>query len=149
MSTIYSPIPAEGSVLGYSLTLPAVTYVSVANITSLHPNATEVESVETTNLGSAAKTFRPGLIPDNGEVEVGFFFDPNDTNQQALRVLANTPAQAGFKITYHDGHGTAANDVFTGFVTKFDPGEAEENANFPCKVTIKVSGAVTSAAGTG
>lgn len=142
-----STIPAEGTTLGYSAT--DSSYTTIGNIIAITPPGPSVPSVEKTKLTSTAKEFRPGKIPDFGEMSFRIQYDPNDTDHRALYALLATPVTKYWLITYNDGMAaTSARDKFQGFITGFEPSELADESNVEADLTIKVTGVVTSTAGT-
>lgn len=141
-----SVIPAETTTIGISD--DGVSYTTLAQVLSIDPPGGTVAEVETTHLNSTAKSFRPSLIPEVGEVAFRIEYDPNDAGHQELAELAAAPATKFWKITYPDGEDTPANDVFQGFLTEFDPDGMEVETNMEADVTIRVTGPVTRNPGT-
>lgn len=150
MSTPLHPVPGEGTTLGYSLTLPAVTYtiLSTSLITGIEVPDIDIEPVDTTALTALAETARPGEIIKNGDMTISLFYDPNDAGVIAMETLAATPALAGWQITFNAKNATTQPTwVFTGFVKSFKRGKAEKNKNFDSELVIHVSGTITQTPG--
>jgi hypothetical protein len=138
--------PGEGTTLGYSTTNGS--YTTLANVTKIKPPGGKVPEVSTTYLGSSNKTFRPGKIPEAGEVTLSLNRDTTSAGHILLRTLVGTPAVYFFKVIYNDGQTTPANDIFQGFITALEPGDVEDETNLTDDVTIRITGAVTFSAGT-
>ena len=141
-------LPGEHTKLQWKV---ASTYVDVAQLLAVKFPGGAVESVSTTGLAAAAKTYRPGLIPEVGEVTFKINFDPNHTDHRSLASRVVTPAIDDWKIIYVDGNTTPANDQFFGFITKFELNEVEgeSSVNVEADITIQVTGIVTRTAGSG
>lgn len=142
-----SVIPSEGTTFGFA-DVQGGPFTVVAEVTAVTPVGGEVPSVPTTKLTATAKTFRPGKIPDFGEVELTINYDPNDSTHQSLVALLATPETKWFQITYNDGSATtSADEVFEGFITSFSPESQEDETNVVRTITIKVTGAPVRTAG--
>lgn len=144
-------IPAEGTTLGWVEKPDTGTpvYAETAQILNVKPPGGTVASVGTSHLKSKHKTYRPGQIPDSGEVTFRVEIDPNNTSHQSIFGKIDTPGLKllSFQITYNDGLLTPANDTFDGFFTKYEPDTLEDEKNLEADVTIQVSGPVVRTAG--
>lgn len=143
-------VPAEGTTIGYSATLVG-TYVLVGNVLNIKPPGAEVPGVEKTNLASAAKEYRAGEIPDNGEVTFRIQHDPSDTGHTALKALLVQGAQRSpkfWKISYNDTMATHASDSFQAILTKYEPDTIENEKNLESDITLLITGLVTRTIGT-
>ncbi len=123
------------------------SYTEVAQVKRIKSAGGKVPEVETTVLTSAGKSYRPGRIPEAGEVTFTFQRDPNLTGHQTLVALLNTPATKFWRVTYNDGLATNAKDEFQGFLTEGDPNDAEDESNHEWDVTMRITGLVTRTAG--
>jgi hypothetical protein len=135
-------IPALGTILEFKATSGG-TYAAVANILSVSFPSASVEAVETSNLGTAVKTYRPGQV-DPGDVALELQFDPGDTQHAALRAYVaggTTPVVAYWRIVAPTT--PAKGEEFQGFLTELSPAAEDANGNLEASATIKVSGAIT------
>lgn len=117
------------------------TFTTLAQFTSFDGPSRSVGSIETTNLSSVSKEYRPG-VPDAGEVSGTLQFDAADTNQTFLMGLTTAPAILDWKLTFPTTtHATIFS--FSGFLTDFSiaPGEIEDVTT--ADVTIKITGPIT------
>ena len=106
----------------------------VSEILSINGSGMSRESIDTSNLlTSGNRTFIPGDLVDRGEFEIELHLDPDkdipiDQPAEVITVtFSKVPADA-----------TAANWVFTGFMTNFDfaiPLEDKMTATATMKVT--------------
>lgn len=142
-----SVIPAEGTVIAQSPN--GTAWTDIAQVISVQPPGGSVPVVQKTHLGSVAKEKRPGLIPDAGSISMRIQHDPNLTGHRDLRALVFTPEIKYWKITYNDGLATKSNDVFQGFISEWNPSDAEDEANIEVDITIEITGVVTNNAGAG
>lgn len=127
---------------------PATT--EIAQILSIKPPGGEVKKVPTTVLGLAAQTSRPGKIPDAGEVSLRIQYDPSLAGHITLADRVKTPQVEWWLVEYFgDGLTTHAKDHFQGYVTKFEPNEAEaeDENNLEADLTIQITGSVNRVAG--
>lgn len=140
-------LPGEHTNLQFKV---ATVYTTIGQLLTVKPPGGTVEAVGTTGLASVAKTFRPGLIPEVGEVEFTIQYDPNNTLHISLASRVQTPVLDNWKVVYVDGMATPACDTFDGFVTKFDVQEVEgETAkNLEATLTVQVTGVVVHTPGT-
>jgi hypothetical protein len=116
------------------------TYTVLAQVESFDGPSNTVGSIETTNLASARKTYRPGL-PDGGEISFDLQFDPADTGHIFLRGLADTPEILSWQVSYPtDTHATL--DTFDGFLTEYHPSGDGPEGLIMAAVTIKITGAI-------
>lgn len=112
---------------------------SIAELTSIGGLELSKDTIETTTLDSVEgwRTFIGGL-KDGGEVSLGGYFNPADTNgQNAMYVAFNDDSEQDFTILFPAKLGASWN--FKGIVTGFSTGaELEDGISF--EATIKVSG---------
>lgn len=135
--------PALGTTLKVDKTGGTNPTTTVGQVLSLDLEP-EVGSVETTNLASTAKTYRPTL-PDGGEVSLEIEYDPTDTGVSGshgwLKSIQQTPAVFTWQIAYPTT--PVATDTFLGFLTKGpgrNAGGPEENLTGA--LTLKVTGPI-------
>ena len=132
------------TVLGKGTTLKLAS-TAVGNVVSISGPNRSVGTVETTNLNSTERTFRPTIL-DNGEVTVTIQFDPDDTQHIALEGLltASPLAAATWVITMTDA--TPSTYTVSGILTSFDVDTAASVDDLTmATLTIKVTGAITKA----
>ncbi|WP_165068272.1 phage tail tube protein [Paludisphaera rhizosphaerae] len=117
----------------------AGTYTALGQITSIDGPSSSVGSIETTNLSSTRKTYRPG-IPDGGEISATIQMDPADANQVYLAGLADAPVVKSWQVSFP----TTPATLFTvdGFLTDFSPSAGGVEDVTEVSVTIKCTGAV-------
>jgi hypothetical protein len=138
-------IPAEGSKAYYSS--DGNTYTEITQLISVTPPSLEVPEVETTVLSDTAKSFRPGKITGPGEFAFRIMYDPAVASHTALATLVTTPANRYWKFEYNDTLTNSATDTFQGFITGWEPGDAEDEANIEVDITVRINGATTRNAG--
>lgn len=132
------------TLLGKGTTLKLAT-TAVGQVVSISGPNRSVGTVETTNLNSTERTFRPTIL-DNGEVTVTIQFDPDDTQHTAIEALltASPLASASWVITMTDG--TPSTYTFNGILTAFDIDAAASVDDLTtASLTIKITGAITKA----
>lgn len=132
-------LKGEGTILAYSA--DGTTYTTIAQRVTISGPKMEVAEVETSDLDSTVKTFRPSGVPDSGSLDLEVYFDPDDTQHTAIRALMATPAVKNFKLTLTDG--TPATATFAGFPTSFELNGMEIEGNLGANVSIKITGAIT------
>lgn len=126
----------------------AGSYTRIPNVESLAPPGGTVEEVERKYLGTTKARYRPGTISEAGEITLTVNYDPNNTVHQLLVDRADNPGPIDdFKIPYEDGFEVPSNDTFSGFVTKFEPDDAEANKDQKADFTIRIDGGVTRTVG--
>lgn len=132
-------VVGEGTLLKVEI---SSTLTTVAQLVSMEYSGVEVVSVPTTVINTTgAKSFRPGTIPDSGELTFTLFYDPADTVHANILTNTKAPAVRNWSVTYTDTGGAV--DTFAGFVTKFAPNGFEQESNVGASVTIKITGAIT------
>lgn len=135
--------PALGTTIAVDTTGGSTTYTTIGQVLSIEGPSNEVGSVETTNLSSTRKTYRPTL-PDGGELTFELEYDPSDTaGHKFLRGLADAPQVLSWQVGYPLS--PVVKDTFQGFLTKFAPSAGGPEENLTASVTIKVTGAVVTA----
>jgi hypothetical protein len=131
--------PAAGTTLSFDPATP-LTYVPIANITSISGPEAEVGSVETTVLTSTARTYRFTLA-EPGDLNFELDFDPSDSvTHTKLAALQSTPAIHSWQIAYPTTPVSKA--TVSGFLTKFTPNAGGIDENLTASVTIKCLGAI-------
>jgi len=138
-------IPNEGTAL--SISDDGSAWTAIAQVIRIKPPGGKVPEVEKTVLSDTMKRFRPGKIPEAGEVTFTLQRDPNLAGHQTIAALLATPAVKYWKVEYVDGMSTKAKDVFQGFVTEADSNDAEDETNHEWDLTIRIDGAITRTAG--
>lgn len=118
----------------------AITWESgfFAWITSVNPATVSRASLETTNSATTtARTFRPEVLYNGGELSVTIQFD-------ASKTIPIDQAAESITITYPmaEGATTAATWTGSGFMTAYNP-TAEINGIMTATCTIKWTGAIT------
>ena len=114
----------------------------LADVISITPPAWSREAVATHSLNSTAATFRPSRITDYGEAEVSIQY--NKTAHATLHSYSNNySSDVAIAISFYDGTTPSGQTCsFNGFLTNFEPGEAnrDDTDNLEATVTIKVNG---------
>jgi len=132
-------LKGEGTMLSYSA--DGNTYTTIAQRVTINGPKMEVGEVETSNLDSTHKTFRPSAVPDSGTLDMELFFDPDDAQHEAILDLMSTPAVKYWKLTLTDTTPTTA--VFQGFPVSFELNGMENEGNIGANVSLKITGAIT------
>jgi hypothetical protein len=139
-------MPSEGMQLQISISSVLTT---IGECTKIKPPGGKVTPVPTTVLASTSKTFRPGKIPELGEITASVFHDNNDPVHQLLqsRITAPGPVDS-WKIIFVDGSATTpSNSTFQGFVTGYEFDDSEDESNVAATLTVQITGNVTNTAG--
>ena len=105
---------------------------AVASVVSVSGPSMSVAEIETTDLDSAAKTFRPSLIPEIGTVTCTVYYDA--TAHQNLVDLIVTPSSQDWQIEFQD---TTTID-FTGFLTGLNITGGDVDSNIQAEITIRI-----------
>jgi len=114
---------------------------AVGEVLSIKPVSPTIDPIETTNLDSTAKEFIPSPVPDYGEITINGNFFPSNTGQAALRTAFTSKTTDTYIITFPSTVG--ATWTFTGFITGYDMGEADNENPLSFAVTVKITGAAT------
>ena len=139
-------VRGEGTLLAVDIA-GSTTFVTVAQRVTITGPKMEVASIETSNLDSIVKTFRPSAVPDPGTIDMECYFDPDDTTHQAIRALMGLPlatastALPNWRLTLTDG--TPVTATFKGFPTSFELNGMEIEGNLGANISVKISGAIT------
>lgn len=104
-----------------------------AEIIGVKPPASKRNSIDTSHTATAGgdRTFMPGDLIDNGELQVDIHFNPGTSPP------IDQPEET---VTLTFSSGTTW--VFTGFMTDYEP-DAPMEDKMVASVTIKVDGAIT------
>ena len=124
---------------GHGATLAFATSGFTAQYLSLGGSSSGREAIDTTHLGTTTgRTFQPGDVVDNGELEGELFYDPDE--QPPFNSAAETVT-----LTYPlpSGGATAATEAFTGFITNWTKPTLSTDELMTSTITVKVSGDVT------
>lgn len=113
---------------------------TIAQRVSISGPSRQVGTVETTNLDSTTKTYRPTIL-DNGELSLDIEFDPDDATHISLEDLMTTPAVSTWALVFADA--TPSTYSFSGILTGFEIGGMEVEGNLTASLTIKLTGAIT------
>jgi hypothetical protein len=129
----YSPIPYLG--LGTTFQFGMSTIVQIAEYGGWEP---EMGNVETTNMGSAQKTFLATLL-DAGTVSFTIQYAPQATVHAALTTAFFAGTIDTCTITFNDGSTWAASC----FLSKFAPNPQGPEDLLIAEVELKATGAIT------
>lgn len=140
-------VPAEGTKLSMESGSPG-TFVDVAGVIRIGSQKTKVNPVKTTKLVSTYQEYRPGRIPDMGEVVFRIQYDPNNADHQLMYTSLESGTITNWKITYADGLSTNASVTFAGFLTTIEEDDKEDEANVEADVTMQITGPPTRTPGT-
>lgn len=124
---------------GHGATLAFATSGFTAQYRSLGGASTTREAIDTSHLGTTTgRTFSPGDISDNGEIEGTLLYDPDE--QPPFNAAAETVT-----LTYPIPSGglTGATEAFTGFITNWTKPTLSTDELMESSITIKISGDVT------
>ena len=124
--------------IGTGASIAFATTAFVSEVLSINGSGMSRESIDTTHLGTTLnRTFTPGDLVDRGEFEIELHLDPDEA------IPIDQPAEV-ITVTFSKvpADATAANWVFTGFMTNFDFAIPLED-KMTATATIKVTGAIT------
>jgi hypothetical protein len=113
------------------------TYTPISNITTFNGLDGQPSDIDVTNLDSAAKEFRPGLV-DNGAFSFNVMRDTDDPGQIAVDAARVAGTVKTFKLVLPN----AATATFDGYVKKF-PLSGGVDKVLETAVDVRVTGAVT------
>lgn len=118
-------------------TATPVTWVPIGNFKTIKGFDGKTSKLDATNLASAAKEYRAGLI-DPGNFSFDLDVDMTDAGQLALQSYRAASALAQYKLTLPNAH-TA---TFTGFVESF-PWDGGVDKLLSATVNIIITGPIT------
>lgn len=122
-------IPGERTILKLDGTaIAAITNVSGPNMS--------VAEVETTDNTSAAKRFRPSLIPEIGTLTCSVWYD--SSSHATLVGCIETPAIHDWQVVYQD----ESTMDFEGFLTSLNLTGGEMGQNIKADLTIRIDGEI-------
>jgi len=105
-----------------------------AEILDITPAGMERKSIDTSHMGTSTnKTFIPGDLVDNGNLEVEIAFDPD-------AIIPIADASESVVITFPD----STTWTFSAFMTAFKPKTPLED-RMTAQCTLKISGAIMKA----
>lgn len=127
---------------GFAATLSAAG-AAIGQVRDISGPSMSMDTVETSNRGSAWKAYKAGLT-DNGEVTFDIVFDPDLTSHKAttpgLIYYHANRSEVAWVLSFADTGATTAS--FTGYVKGFTP-KAPMNDAQTADVTIRIMGAIT------
>lgn len=122
-----------------SATATPTAWVQIKELKKIGKNGAKTSTVDTSDLDSAAKEFRTGLV-DNGQISMELNDLVTDPGQQALLAAFTASTTNNFKIALNGG----STRTFAGSVTGFDTTpEVGVDGVQTISAEIKISGAVT------
>jgi len=125
--------PGKGSTLKNGTNL-------IGQIFDLKPPNMANPELDTTDLDSTVRTFRP-TVPDYGEFNFKMNHDPADSQHQALLTAFAAGTVISWTVTLADaGNATYA---FSGFIKGYDLGNLVVDNKSEATVTVKLTGSVT------
>ena len=127
----------QGTLLQVSI---SSVFTTIAERTKVKPPPMERGKIVRTNLDSTWQQSVAGL-PDGGEVELTCHYDPAATTHAYLWTSFQAGSDEAWKAILTDSG--AAEVAFTGWIKKFEPGEAVTDNLVELAITICVTGAVT------
>lgn len=135
-------IPGEGTSLFTGSASSALS--SVAQIKTIGVPGFERASVSTTYLNSSWKEFRPGRIPDGGELTIGMEIDPSiSAHMNIVSSSATASALQWFQVRFADlASSSSVHPRFQGFITAVEYDDLEDETNLMANVTVKVTGPI-------
>jgi hypothetical protein len=112
----------------------------IANVVSINGPKREVGTVETTNLSSDERTFRPTIL-DNGTLDATIQFDPSSHSTIEALLDASPLAADTWSVDLSDG---TTSYSFSGILTSFelDPAGSVDDLSM-ANISIKISGPIT------
>jgi hypothetical protein len=126
----------QGSTLSVEKTTGVYTKLGQITEWSL---SSSVGSIETTDLDSLRKEYRPG-IPDSGELSVTAQYDPANVDQEFVRGLTDDPEVVGWKVAFPTT--PPVEFTFSGFVMDSEVGAGGPEEVVELSLTIKITGAI-------
>lgn len=110
--------PGEGTLLMVKI---SAAYVKVAQVFEVDGPEWLVEAIDRTALDTGFILTRPSKFPEPGKISLKVWYDPNDTNTQAMFVTdATTPgAVQDYQLQVNDDNTTHATVGFSAFLTSF------------------------------
>ena len=120
------------------------TAAVIGKLTKVGEIAPEAEELDVTTLDSSGgyREFMQGWR-DAGTIAISGFFDSGDEGQAALRTAFENGKLGAFEVAFADG----SKATFSAFVKKHAIGAAEVDGAVGFSAQLRVSGAVTFAAG--
>lgn len=113
---------------------------AIGGLIDVNISGGDVNNIDTTTQGDAARTFVGGLV-DYGTLELSGKFDITDAGQLAL--ISGTGDTAAVVVTYNDAGDTTAS--FSAIIGAFNlSNPLDDTVDFSC--SCKITGAVTIAA---
>lgn len=133
-------VPAHETTISVADLGETPSFTEISQVLSVEGASVSVGEVETTNLSSPRKTYRPGLS-DPGDVSFEIQYDPQDANHKDLKALAESPASKLWRITYPTSP-KLTHHTFEGFLKEFSPGAGGPEEDLAASITIRVNSEV-------
>lgn len=131
---------SKGITLGYSVTVPGVTYINLPDLQEIPELGGDVEKVEVTVLADANRKYING-IKDYGDLAFTFLYENNDA-ADSFRVLHPMTALTAWQVALSDG----TKFTFTGYPS-VKLNSAGINAPLTFTLTIALNSDITIANG--
>lgn len=116
------------------------TWTTVAQIAEIDGFDMSVETEDSTDLSSTARTHEPTL-PDFGTLSGKLRHDPDDSTHQAMVALIASPARKNWRVNYTDSTPTVG--TFNGSLVKYKIGNITPTGFLEAEFEIKANGPVT------
>ncbi len=150
-SVVTTPVPlegvfkitvyvADGTTLGRSAADSPLTYVVIAQVTSIGSVGRDRSLIDVTNLSSAAREYKKAIV-DGQELTIVIQYDPDDTGHAALLADVALETTLPYQVTFTDS--PAQTVSFNGLVKNFTVNGIGIDEVLTANVVIKPSGALT------
>ena len=137
-----SKLIGEGTLFQIESETPG-TFTTIGQRVSISGPSRSVESVDETDLDSAAVRRRPDTIPDSGEVSLEIFWDPGDATHTILEELMAVPENVNWRLVFNNRTGSRPHRAFSGHLTGFDASGMEKGSDLMASLTIAIDGEIT------
>ncbi len=115
---------------------------AVASVLNIKPPGWSRAAVAKTTLSDAFKKYRPGRITEYGTMTARI--QHTSENEAAFLAFATDVDPKDCTIAYFDEAGDPdGTDTFKGFVTAYEPDQAEDENNIEADVTIQLTTVIT------
>ncbi len=135
----YSAFSVAGTLLQMSASSP-VSYTTIRGVEGFQGPTASKPDIDVTAIDDTAAQFLSG-IPDYGNITFDLFWDPADSNHQALKTAFDTVGSRTYFNIVASDDGAAVGDCYgevKGWEHDFSKGAAAK-----VKVTVKLSGKLT------
>jgi hypothetical protein len=130
-------VPGKGTALQTG-GVAGTTFTTITQRVSIEGPGREVGGANVTDLDSACVEERP-TIPDNGDVTLKLWFDPEDTAHKALEAKIDAPVIEYWRIVFNNGTASRPGRKFQGWASGWQSSGMVVDGYIEAELKIRVT----------